>query len=227
MIYVEFNPLEYEGTQFEDLIRGERVFSELAPALQEQIIDEILKQNDHYLDQALWQGDMTNGTAPYNMFDGVITHLANASDTITPSNPVSLTSGNILTKLEETLDLVPEALMEEPTLRCFMSPTTHRLYGKALRDLNYKSIGPEDRLPRIFQDKSLVPIPGFPDDTLLWTRASARRDSNLWMGAARVSDAETVQVEKLMPSSELYFFKMLLKVGTQVGFPDEAVLYKV
>ena len=226
MIYIEFNPRNFEGHYFEGMLSGETVFSELPPEIQGQFTDRSLRQNDHDLDKAIWQGD-TAGTAPFDKFDGLITLLAADPGTIDVTSPVTLTASNIIDKLTDSLDLVPEAIMQEANLKCFMSPKTHRLYGDALRNLTNKSIAPEDGPPAIFEGKRLVPLVGFPNDTLLWAVSSADLDSNLWMGAASVQDAQAIQIDKVSAASELFFFKMLLKVGTQIAFPEETVLYKV
>jgi hypothetical protein len=227
MIYLEFNPLDFEEHWFAQLLSGERVFTELPAEIQEQIIDQIMLYHDNYLGQALWTGDTTNGTAPYNKFDGFVTLLANDPETVTPSNPVALTESNVIDKLEETYKLVPRAVRGNANMKCFVSTQTHDLYGDALRNLNYKSISPEDPTPRRFHGKRLVPLEGFPDDTILWARSTAGMNSNLWVGAADLGDLSTIQVERKQANSELFFFKMLVKLGCQVGFPEETVLYKV
>ena len=49
-------------------------------------------------------------------------------------------------------------------------------------------------------------------------------DSNTWLGINSTEDNQ-LQLMRLQNNSELFFVKGLFKMDTQIGFPDQFVLY--
>lgn len=227
MMYLEFNPRNFEGHWFEDMLTNGLLFRQLNPELQMSIVNEIMMYHDEYLGQALWTGNKTAGVAPNNKFDGFIT-VANAdAATLKVASPVALTAANIISKLEATFKRIPVAVRTNPNLKIFLSIASFDLYREALQTLANKSISYESAAPRLFNAIQLVPLAGFPNDTLLAAVASASTASNLWVGVDGISDWSTLQVDRLQANSELWFFKALMKVAVQYRLPEEVVLYKV
>lgn len=72
-----------------------------------------------------------------------------------------------------------------------------------------------------FQGKRIIPMTALPDDTIIMGNFSTGVDSNLWMGVDYANDENVLQVEKLQANSELYFFKMLLKMDVNIVRPAE------
>ena len=68
----------------------------------------------------------------------------------------------------------------------------------------------------LFQGKRIIPMVALPDDTIIMGCFTSAFDSNLWMGIDYANDEEVLQVEKLQTNSELYFFKMLLKMDVNI-----------
>ncbi len=55
------------------------------------------------------------------------------------------------------------------------------------------------------------------------TPCSHGADGNLFAAVNLQDDENVIQVEKWAPASELYFFKMLMKADTNIGFGDEFI----
>ena len=49
-------------------------------------------------------------------------------------------------------------------------------------------------------------------------------DGNLFAGVNLQDDEEVIQIDKWMNSSELYFFKLLMKADTEIAFGEEFVV---
>lgn len=77
----------------------------------------------------------------------------------------------------------------------------------------------------LFQGKRIIPMVALPDNTIVMGVFTRGVDSNLWMGVDYANDEEVLQVEKLQANSELYFFKMLLKMDVNIVRPKEIIAH--
>jgi hypothetical protein len=227
MIYFEFNPRDFEHHWYEYAMNGELVFRELPEPVRMVLLDEVLKVHDNYLGTAVWKNrkTATAEAAPYNKFDG-FKYLLNAdANTVKIASPVALTAANILSKLQAVYAATPQAVLDSPNYKIAISSADHEFYGDALVALTNKSISPENGIPTVYRGKELVRLVGMPKDTIIAGNFSNDFQSNFRIGVSRGNNMETVQMEKLQANSELHFCKMLLKVGVQVGFTEEVVIY--
>jgi len=76
-----------------------------------------------------------------------------------------------------------------------------------------------------FKGKRIVALNSLPKDTIIFGQFTTGRDSNAWMGVDYANDENVLQIEKLQANSELYFFKMLLKMDVNIVRPGEIVLW--
>lgn len=87
------------------------------------------------------------------------------------------------------------------------------------RDVKYNDNRDENQ--HRFQGKRIIPMVALPDDTILMGCFTTGMDSNLWMGVDYPNDAEVLQIDKLQNNSELYFFKMIIKMDVNIVRPSE------
>ncbi len=224
MVYVEFNPNDLEDLWRPFQPEGELVFRDLPPHIQTQMIDLVMQKVDLYHAKALWTGDQSTGVKPFDKFDGILTIAQRDPGTIMAPNPVVLTEGNIVDKLKLVYKLVP--LEVRDMVKFFISPLSMDLYEDFLTNQPNKGIQVTDAAPKRFKSKQMVPLVGFPDNCIYAT-IGRPTNSNIHMGCSLLQDANVVQVEKLQNNSEIYFFKMRLKTGTQIGWTEESALYWV
>lgn len=94
-------------------------------------------------------------------------------------------------------------------------------YNKYLasRDVKYNDNREENQ--RRFQGKRIIPMVALPDNTIIMGCFTNGVDSNLWMGVDYANDEEVLQIDKLQNNSELYFFKMILKMDVNIVRPSE------
>lgn len=78
---------------------------------------------------------------------------------------------------------------------------------------------------RRFRGKKIIPLVALPEDTIILGNFTTGTDSNLWMGVDYANDENVLQVDRLQNNSELYFFKMLLKMDVNIVKPSEIVAH--
>lgn len=87
------------------------------------------------------------------------------------------------------------------------------------RDVKYNDNREENQ--RRFQGKRIIPMVALPDNTIIMGCFTTGADSNLWMGVDYANDEDVLQIDKLQNNSELYFFKMILKMDVNIVRPSE------
>lgn len=226
MVYVEFNPREFEEFWRPFQPKGNLVFRELPPEVQVAMVGEILKQVNSWMGRNIWQGNKS-GATPDNLFDGLITKAVASSETIIIPSPVVLTQANIIEKIGAVYAATPIEERRKSNFKIFTSVTTCDLYEDAILAQTYKGNDVTGVARKTFKNIPIVPLVGFPDDAIFGAVGDTSRGSNIWMGVDVASDGEVVQVEKVQANSEKYFFKMLFKTDTNIVWNQRTVLYKV
>jgi hypothetical protein len=194
------------------------------------------------------KGDAASGTPLYDTdgdpalyyFDGLIKKLLDAvSDptypTIAVSAPKTLVAGtagvgeeNIGDAFLRCYKLVPKALLYKygaGGLRFIISKSTQQVYEEWLTTTAiYKNNDFTEKGINRYKGYDVQPLAGVPDNTIVVCIAKPDIDSNLWLGINSTEDNQ-LQLQRLQNNSELFFVKGLFKMDTQIGFPDQVVLY--
>jgi len=230
MIYVEFNPRDFEDHWFAAQLNKNLIDTRLPVTAESVMIQEVLKAHNNFLGKALMQSSKSVAVgaiaAPFKYFDGFITKAKADVKTVLAPSPVALTTANIGAAFQSCLSVVAPGILYDLSLKFFVSYRTAQIWEEAQRTGTFKGVdGTQAGLMR-FAGRTVVPIAGMPDNTILVVKGSADLSSNLWVGMNSTEDA-TVQLAKLQANSELYFIKMLCKADAQIGFTEEAVLYTV
>ena len=229
MIYVEFNPRDYEQHWFATQLNPTLIDRSLPATVESTVIQEVLKRHDRYMNKAIWNSNTTNAAPSiYRYYDGLIrkAKLANsgADQTNFVGSPTTLSAANIVAELQKGFDLLPAALKYDPNMKIFVSYKTFDLYMTAQQNQLYKGADFTSLGVARFQGLQVVRINDMPNDTYLMAKGTAGMDSNLWLGLNSTEDA-SITLEKLQANSELYFIKMLMKVDVQIGWNSETVYY--
>jgi hypothetical protein len=229
MIYVEFNPRDYEQHWFATQLNPTLIDRSLPATVESTVIQEVLKRHDRYMNKAIWNSNTTNAAPSiYRYYDGLIrkAKLANsgADQTNFVGSPTTLSAANIVAELQKGFDLLPSALKYDPNMKIFVSYKTFDLYMTAQQNQSFKGVDFTSLGVARFQGLQVVKINDMPNDTYLMAKGTAGMDSNLWLGLNSTEDA-SITLEKLQANSELYFIKMLMKVDVQIGWNSETVYY--
>ncbi len=227
LVYVEFDPNELRDYWDYGQPTGDFVFTELKPEVQVALMDEILVGNNginQYMGKAIWQGDKTSGTAPYNKFNGLQVRLAGDSDVVDVSG-TTITAGNVIAEIEKVHAASRAEEKANPNYKIFVPYSVWELYEQAVVALNYKGPAPTSNVEMKYKSKQIVPLVGLEGNKMIATVATTSRDSNLWLGLTSMNDVNTIKVDRLQSNSDLFFFKMKMGADTQLKFGEAAVYY--
>jgi hypothetical protein len=106
-----------------------------------------------------------------------------------------------------------------------MDQNSWDLYDQYLTDKTVKYTDNTELNQYRFKGKRIIPLNAIPKDTIVGGVFTNGMDSNLWMAVDYASDENVLQIDKLQNNSELYFFKMLLKVDVNIVRPGEIVIW--
>lgn len=251
MLYIEFNPRDYEQHWFAVQLEPKLLDRQLPPTAEEFTMLQTMKRLNEFFEKATWRsriqfdptGSNVNPTSKgqaagdsiYYYFDGLMHKLLNDAATIQVSSPLILVSGtasggqeNVTAAFNRVYNLVPAALLFKygaKGLKFHVSYLTQQIYEQDLLLQTYKNQDTTEKGINRYKGYDIVPLAGMPDNTIIACISSPDLDSNLWLGVNSTDDEKGLQLARLQNNSELYFIKGLFKMDTQMGFPDFIVLY--
>ena len=138
----------------------------------------------------------------------------------------SITSGNVLDKLQAVYDTIPAAVYGKEDLVIYVGSKVARAYQSALSGVtnvgsfnNQLNVGEK---PSNFQGIEIVLCPGMSDDKIV-----AAQKSNLFFGTGLLSDHNEVRVLDManLDGSQNYRIIMRYTAGTQFGVGQDIVYY--
>lgn len=251
MLYLEFNPRDYEAHWQAVNLNPKLLDRDLPPTAEEFTMLQTMKRLNEFFEFATWRSRLifdpsnpshataeSKGQAPgdnqYMYFDGLLTKLLNDPATLKVSAPKVLISGptaganeNIGEAIARAFKLIPQPLYYKyDTLKILVSYATQQIYEEFLiaqpNGVHHDIV---DSGINRYHGYNLIPLAGIPDNTIVIAVASTGIESNLWVGLNSKDDMDGLQLARLQNNSELYFIKGLFKMDTQIGFPDLVVLY--
>lgn len=220
MAFTTFNPRAFEHVWRKWQPKGNLVFSELPPEAQNTLLDELSKSVKFELGWHYINGEF--GDDDDHLFDGILTQAAKDTEVVVVSAPSDTSS--MLAKLKAVRAAVPKALRENPNLRILMSIDDFDKYDNELTEREYKNASETDLNKKRYKGITIETLNSWPDDLIVATICSPSADGNLFAGVNLQDDEEVIQIDKWMNSSELYFFKLLMKADTNIAFGEEFVV---
>ena len=220
MAFTTFNPRAFEHIWRKWQPKGNLVFSELPPEAQNTLLDELSKSVKFELGWHYINGEF--GDDDDHLFDGILTQAARDTEVVVVSAPSDTSS--MLAKLKAVRAAVPKALRENPNLRILMSIDDFDKYDNELTEREYKNASETDLNKKRYKGITIETLNSWPDGLIVATLCSMSADGNLFAGVNLQDDEEVIQIDKWMNSSELYFFKLLMKADTNIAFGEEFVV---
>ena len=225
MIYFEFNPRDFEDHWHAVQLDKNLIDRKLPVTAESIVIQEVLKQHSKWFDRAIWQGNQTSGTAPYDKFNGLIVQAKADADLISVSSPITLTAANIKDELERGYVQIPNELLYDVNLKIFVSYKTAELYRAYQQAQANKGVDVTSAGVMRYNGKRVVPVAGFPDDAYMISLGSADMDSNLWVGVNSREDETNIKLDFVAKNSELMFVKVLCKAETNIAWGGQTIYY--
>lgn len=256
MIYMEFNPRDFEQYYKPFQPTGNLVFRELDPKVQATMIRLLMESKAEYINHAIWcaatptvkanlyaangkdleiGGNDAAGAMKY--FNGAIARIlmnvAAADDSedakcgrVTIAGTGAFANGAAVeAELYKMWQTLPPKIRKKAGLEILIDYNSWDMYNQYITDKTFKYNDNRQENQRLFQGKRIIPMVALPEDTIIMGVFSRGYDSNLWMGVDYANDEDVLQVEKLQANSELYFFKMLLKMDINIVRPKEIIAH--
>lgn len=246
MVYLEFNPRDFEEYWKPFQPNGNLVFRELDPMVQAKMLRLLIERKNEYLGEAIWMstkgtgttghvtptGESAMGAGMFKYYDGLLKRLlVSVRDDSAPEKVISAGSTVLDTgaKVEAALyaewKALPKQKRKSKSLKFVMDFELWDLYDEYLtaKDVKYKEN--KDVNEHKFKGKAIVPINGMPAQTIVFAEFGTGQDSNFWLGVDYASDSEVVKVARLQENSEMYFFQMRMKMDSNIVRPGEIVMH--
>ncbi len=219
MAFTVFNPRTFESVWRQFQPKGDLVFAELPPAVQNQLLDALSKQVQFELGNHYING--VQGNDDDHLFNGILTQAAKDQDVVVVSSDETTMVG----RLKAVRAKIPVAMIENPNLRFLMSPTDFNKYDDELTAREYKNRDETTRNLKMYKDIKIETLAAWPDDLIVATLCSPdAMTSNLFAAVNLQDDEHVIKIGPVSNMSELYFFKMLMKADTNIAFGEEFIV---
>lgn len=224
MAFATFDPsvFEYLWRPFQPT--GNLVFQKLPANVQNQLLDAMAGVVNMELGGHFINGKYSPDKGDF--FNGILTRIRLNKEVVKIATPVAITEKNVLDVLRKVKAAIPAgAKKNKKNLKIFMSDADYELYDWVITEKPYKGEDYTQMTQKMFKGIPIVPMVDWPKDVVASTYASADITSNFWAGVSLENDADVIQIDKLTNYGDLYFFKMKMKIDTQVVFGEDIVLY--
>lgn len=226
MAFTTFNPRTFEKVWRPFQPTGNLVFRELPSEIQNKLLSEMAKVVDFELGYHYLNGVF--GAAEGQYFDGILTRIIADTDVVKDASATELVDSNILNALRSITTKLPKPLKTLPlknNVKIFMSVEDHEILDFVLTEKPFKGADYSSITTEKFKGYQLVPLANMPKDVMFVTYATAGLDTNLWAAVDLADDEDVIKIDLLENAGERYFFKMLMKVDTNIAFGEDIVLW--
>lgn len=219
MAFTLFNPRAFEHIWRPFQPSGDLVFRQLPGNVQNILLQELLKQVGHELGYQYINGTYEDGSDDALLMDGILTQAAKDADIV----KVKTVGTTMLQRLKELRTVIPVTMRNNPNLRILMSVTDFDTYDDELTQLANKGAAPTDINQERYKGIPFEVLTQWPEGLMVATICDSGMNGNLFAAVNLQNDENVIQIDKWANASELYFFKMLMKADTQIGFGEEFI----
>lgn len=219
MVFTAFLPKVFEHIWRPFQPTGNLVFQELPVNIQSILIAELLKQVQHELGYQYINGEYQEGTNDALLMDGILTQAAKDPDIV----KVATTATTITGRLKELRAKIPVTMRRNPNLRFLMSVEDFDTYDDELTARESKNADETNVNRRRYKGITIEDLTDWPQGLIVATICSSGTDGNLFAAVAMANDENVIEIGKMANGSEYYYFKMLMKGDTNIGFGEEFI----
>jgi len=226
MFYDRFNPLrDFQEDWSQFYATGRLTDAQAAPKIRQAIEKTVIESVRNNLENLIWNGDKSSGSAFLSRFDGLI-KIITADGKVNKVTPGAvITKANVIDLLEGMITATPDAVLEMSSPKIIMSHRDKYIYHEALRDATItKGINIQDGGVDRFAGIPIVST-GIPKNHLLLGNFSSGADSNLVGATWMEADSKGLKIDRLQSDSELWFAKALIKFGVNIVYGEQLTYY--
>lgn len=221
MALTVFNPRTFESVWRPFQPKGELVFRELPPNIQNKFLEELSKQVKFELGDLYINGVYVENGTDNQLMNGILTQMAKDSEVIVVAPKEGAT---MIEKLAAVRASIPKAMRNNPNLRIIMSIDDFDKYDDELTKREYKNASETDINSKRYKGITIETLAAWPDDLLLATLCSMGSDGNLFAAVNLSDEEDVIKIDRVSAMSELYFFKLLMKADTNIAFGEECIV---
>jgi hypothetical protein len=218
---------------WESLQLGFSAFDTIPASFNDYLISYVAGQVAQATEQSIWQGTASNGSflGFQTAFSASI--AAGGAGAVLPAltgsaiDSGSITSANVLNKLNNVVNTIPSAVYGKEDLLIYVGTSVAKAYQQALAGGAVGANGWNNQLnvgekPFNFNGIEIVLCPGMSDNKIV-----AAQKSNLFFGTGLLSDHNEVRVLDManLDGSQNYRIVMRYTAGVQFGIGQDIVYY--
>jgi hypothetical protein len=218
---------------WESLQLGFSAFDTIPASFNDYLISYVAGQVAQATEQSIWQGTASNGSflGFQTAFSASI--AAGGAGAVLPAltgsaiDSGSITSANVLNKLNNVVNTIPSAVYGKEDLLIYVGTQVAKAYQQALAGGAVGANGWNNQLnvgekPFNFNGIEIVLCPGMSDNKIV-----AAQKSNLFFGTGLLSDHNEVRVLDManLDGSQNYRIIMRYTAGVQFGIGQDIVYY--
>jgi hypothetical protein len=218
---------------WESLQLGFSAFDTIPASFNDYLISYVAGQVAQATETAIWQGTASNGSFlgfqtafSASIAAGGATAVL-AAKTGSAIDSGSITSANVLNKLNNVVDTIPSAVYGKEDLLIYVGTQVGKAYQQALAGGAIGANGFNNQMnvgekPFNFNGIEIVMCPGMSDNKIV-----AAQKSNLFFGTGLLSDHNEVRVLDManLDGSQNYRIIMRYTAGVQFGIGQDIVYY--
>lgn len=179
-----------------------------------QILDDVKQNIIKRKEVAIWQGDLTAGSAYLNKFDGLIAIITAASG-VNSATAVAWSVANSRTAVQNALSAITNDMYANGNLKMFMGTAEARDYRLKLGiDNLYHQTGADAKLYAENSDIEIVPVIGLSGTKKVYVMSP----DNMYLGTDLSNEEEKFDLKVL--ENEKLRLTVKFKYGVQIAFPD-------
>lgn len=225
MAFTTFNPRSFEQVWRPFQPKGELVFRELPPEVQNTMLSALADQVDFELGDHFVNGIyVDDDTDDDHLFNGILMRIFEDPEVIRVK---SSAEDSMVTRLMRVRKATPQVLRNNPSFVYIMSVNDADRYDDELTLRYAKGANWTDTNSLRFKGTTIKTVASWPDGLIIGTVATPTDKSNLWGAVNLQNDFNVVQIDKLTNAGERYFFKMLMTADTNTAFGEEVVMLDV
>ncbi|MFI3294055.1 MAG: hypothetical protein SNG69_03490 [Rikenellaceae bacterium] len=251
MVYLEFNPRDYERYWKFAQPDGNLVFRELDPQIQSTMLRLLMEKKNEYIGNAIWtsakggaeksgvvapEDSTTIGLGKEKYFDGFMKRIVDNINTTDEKEIAGgqcivagtslLTDGAAVEKaLYEMWKRCPKQIRRSSDLTFVIGWDAWDAYDQYITGQQVKYVDNSQMNRYRFKGCNVIPIVGVPEHTIILAEFSTEMNSNFWVGVDYANDTEVLRVDRLQANSELFFFQMRMKMDVNIVRPAEIVVH--
>jgi hypothetical protein len=219
MVYTAFLPKVFEHIWRPYQPTGNLVFQELPSKIQSVLIAELLKQVQHELGYQYINGEYQDGNNDQLLMNGILTQAAKDGDVVRVATAATTITG----RLKELRKKIPVTMRRNPNLRILMSVEDFDAYDDELTARESKNADETDVNRKRYKGITIEDLTDWPQGLMVATICSSGTDGNLFAAVSLANDEYVIRIEQMSNGSEYYYFKMLMKGDTNIGFGEEFI----